>query len=225
MSSAAAPSGATRVVPNPLVGQIPNGALWHKGTGRGSIRVLRSGRSPHQVQPHAAIQPTEDSCPGHQHSSLRTDTSCHLRCSAAQRWQRRSPTGAAGVPPPRPCRRGIGRGGGGSSQGGQGGGGRRSTCGAASLGPFARGTPTTHLPSSRTCPHLHWGFGFAWGFGTQKWPDTIFPTVNSFLPTVVTLVCGEGGPGGGGGGGLGTRPRYLTVCLWRRLLASGHCSF
>ena len=33
--------------------------------------------------------------------------------------------------------------------------------------------------------------------------------------------------GGGfeGGGGGGTRPRYLIVCLWRRLLASRHCSF
>ena len=30
---------------------------------------------------------------------------------------------------------------------------------------------------------------------------------------------------GGGGGGVGTRPRYLIVCLWRRLLASRHCSF
>ena len=28
-----------------------------------------------------------------------------------------------------------------------------------------------------------------------------------------------------GGGGVGTRPRYLIVCLWRRLLASRHCSF
>ena len=27
-----------------------------------------------------------------------------------------------------------------------------------------------------------------------------------------------------GGGGVGTRPRYLIVCLWRRLLASRHCS-
>ena len=27
------------------------------------------------------------------------------------------------------------------------------------------------------------------------------------------------------GGGGGTRPRYLIVCLWRRLLASCHCSF
>ena len=26
-------------------------------------------------------------------------------------------------------------------------------------------------------------------------------------------------------GGGGTRPRYLIVCLWRRLLASRHCSF
>ena len=25
-----------------------------------------------------------------------------------------------------------------------------------------------------------------------------------------------------GGGGFGTRPRYLIVCLWRRLLASRH---
>ena len=29
----------------------------------------------------------------------------------------------------------------------------------------------------------------------------------------------------GGGGGFGTRPRYLIVCLWRRLLASRHCTF
>ena len=29
----------------------------------------------------------------------------------------------------------------------------------------------------------------------------------------------------GGGGGGGTRPRYLIVCLWRRLLASRQCSF
>ena len=29
----------------------------------------------------------------------------------------------------------------------------------------------------------------------------------------------------GGGGGVGTRPRYSVVCLWRRLLASRHCSF
>ena len=28
-----------------------------------------------------------------------------------------------------------------------------------------------------------------------------------------------------GGGGVGTRPRYLIVCLWQRLLASRHCSF
>ena len=28
-----------------------------------------------------------------------------------------------------------------------------------------------------------------------------------------------------GGGGVGTRPRYLIVRLWRRLLASRHCSF
>ena len=28
-----------------------------------------------------------------------------------------------------------------------------------------------------------------------------------------------------GGGGVGTRPRYSVVCLWRRLLASRHCSF
>ena len=27
------------------------------------------------------------------------------------------------------------------------------------------------------------------------------------------------------GGGFGTRPRYLIVCLWRRLLAYCHCSF
>ena len=27
------------------------------------------------------------------------------------------------------------------------------------------------------------------------------------------------------GGGVGTRPRYLIVCLWRRPLASRHCSF
>ena len=27
------------------------------------------------------------------------------------------------------------------------------------------------------------------------------------------------------GGGVGTRPRYLIVCLWRRLSASRHCSF
>ena len=27
------------------------------------------------------------------------------------------------------------------------------------------------------------------------------------------------------GGGVGTRPRYLIVCLWRRPLASHHCSF
>ena len=27
------------------------------------------------------------------------------------------------------------------------------------------------------------------------------------------------------GGGVGTRPQYLSVCLWRRLLASHHCSF
>ena len=25
-----------------------------------------------------------------------------------------------------------------------------------------------------------------------------------------------------GGGGVGTRPQYLIVCLWRRLLASRH---
>ena len=30
---------------------------------------------------------------------------------------------------------------------------------------------------------------------------------------------------GDGGGGVGTRPRYLIVCLQRRLLASRHCSF
>ena len=29
----------------------------------------------------------------------------------------------------------------------------------------------------------------------------------------------------GGGWGTGTRPRYQIVCLWRRLLASRHCSF
>ena len=28
-----------------------------------------------------------------------------------------------------------------------------------------------------------------------------------------------------GGGGVGTRPRYLIVCLWQRLLASHHCPF
>ena len=28
-----------------------------------------------------------------------------------------------------------------------------------------------------------------------------------------------------GGGGVGTRPRYLIGCLWRRPLASRHCSF
>ena len=38
-----------------------------------------------------------------------------------------------------------------------------------------------------------------------------------------------GVPGGeglfeGGKGGFGTRPRYLIVCLWRRLWASRHCS-
>ena len=27
------------------------------------------------------------------------------------------------------------------------------------------------------------------------------------------------------GGGVGTRPRHLIVCLWRRLLASRHCTF
>ena len=31
--------------------------------------------------------------------------------------------------------------------------------------------------------------------------------------------------GGVGGGGVGTRPWYLIVCRWRRLLASRHCSF
>ena len=41
------------------------------------------------------------------------------------------------------------------------------------------------------------------------------------------VYCTETAAGGGkgGGGGLGTRPRYLIVCLWRRLLASRHCSF
>ena len=34
----------------------------------------------------------------------------------------------------------------------------------------------------------------------------------------VTAMCGRGG-------GVGTRPRYLIVCLWRRLLASRQCSF
>ena len=29
----------------------------------------------------------------------------------------------------------------------------------------------------------------------------------------------------GRGGGDGTRPQYPIVCLWRRLLASRHCSF
>ena len=41
-------------------------------------------------------------------------------------------------------------------------------------------------------------------------------------------VCCVGGWVGGcgrGGGGVGTRPRYQIVCLWRRLLASRHCSF
>ena len=36
---------------------------------------------------------------------------------------------------------------------------------------------------------------------------------------------GYRGAYGGGGGEVGTRPRYLIVCLWRRLLASRHCSF
>ena len=31
--------------------------------------------------------------------------------------------------------------------------------------------------------------------------------------------------GGDGGGGVGTRSRYLIVCLWQRLSASRHCSF
>ena len=31
--------------------------------------------------------------------------------------------------------------------------------------------------------------------------------------------------GSGRGGGIGTRPRYLIVCLGRRPLASRHCSF
>ena len=35
----------------------------------------------------------------------------------------------------------------------------------------------------------------------------------------------EGMRKSGGGGGVGTRPRYSVVCLWRRLLASRHCSF
>ena len=41
----------------------------------------------------------------------------------------------------------------------------------------------------------------------------------SFTQRRLLCVCG------GGGGGGGTRPRYLIVCLWRRLLASRHCSF
>ena len=35
---------------------------------------------------------------------------------------------------------------------------------------------------------------------------------------------GGAGGGGAGPGGVGTRPRYLIVCLWRRLLASRHCT-
>ena len=36
---------------------------------------------------------------------------------------------------------------------------------------------------------------------------------------------GRGGAVLGGGGVVGTRPRHQVVCLWRRLLASHHCSF
>ena len=41
----------------------------------------------------------------------------------------------------------------------------------------------------------------------------------------VCVLCVCDTRGGGGGGGVGTRPRYPIVCLWRRPLASRHCSF
>ena len=55
-------------------------------------------------------------------------------------------------------------------------------------------------------------------------------TKGLFSDTVHSMFL-EGGQGAGrdvlspGGGGVGTRPRYLIVCLWRRLLASRHCTF
>ena len=36
-------------------------------------------------------------------------------------------------------------------------------------------------------------------FVHQKWPEKMFPLVNSFFPTMVTLVWGGGGAEGGGG--------------------------
>ena len=43
----------------------------------------------------------------------------------------------------------------------------------------------------------------------------------------VSWVCHYIAHGGGpeGGGGVGTRPWCWFVCLWRRLLASHHCTF
>ena len=50
---------------------------------------------------------------------------------------------------------------------------------------------------------------------TKNGPTRFPPPLSiPFPPTMVTLILG----------GFGTRPRYLIVCLWRRLLASRHCT-
>ena len=63
-----------------------------------------------------------------------------------------------------------------------------------------------------------------YGHGTTTSNATTTDAATS-INTGMTTNQGEGGGIAGGGGGVGTRPRYLIVCLWRRLLASRHCSF
>ena len=80
------------------------------------------------------------------------------------------------------------------------------------------------------------------GSGTQKWPQSVFPSVDFPFPHCAIWV-----QGGGGGpvvvsrsntslstgpvphstscrGGGGMRPWCWFICLWRRLLASRHCT-
>ena len=68
-----------------------------------------------------------------------------------------------------------------------------------------------------TAPPSPWARGGVWtgalAAARRRWPTCRWPTGG-----------GAVGSTGRGGGGGGTRPRYSVVCVWRRLLASRHCS-
>ena len=62
--------------------------------------------------------------------------------------------------------------------------------------------------------------GLGWGVAALLTVGGINQSTARHLRRATKPLCCHGGGGGGG-----TRPWYLIVCLWRRLLASRHCSF